>query len=70
MYISVGSACNSKEVTASHVLKTIGLSDDEAARTIRITISEDTTYEEIDEFIDELDKAIKLIESGNGHDID
>ena len=70
MYISTGSACNSKEVVASHVLKAIGLSDDEAARTIRITISENTTYEEIDEFIEELDKAIKLIESENSHDID
>lgn len=70
MYISVGSACNSKEVTASHVLKAIGLSDDEAARTIRITILENTTYEEIDEFIEELDKAIKLIKSGDSHDVD
>lgn len=63
IYISSGSACNSKEVVASYVLKAIGLSDEEAAKTIRITISEDTTYEEIDEFINELDKAIKLIES-------
>ncbi len=69
MYISTGSACNSKEVAASHVLKAIGLSDEEAARTIRITLSEDTTYEEIDEFIEELGKAIKLIESGGSHDI-
>lgn len=69
MYISVGSACNSKDVAASHVLKTIGLSDDEAARTIRITISENITYEEIDEFIEELDKAIKLIKSGDSHDV-
>lgn len=70
MHISTGSACNSKEVTASHVLKAIGLSDEEAARTIRITLSEDTTYEEIDEFIEELGKAIELIESGDSYDID
>ena len=61
--ISSGSACNSKEVVASHVLKAIGLSDKQAARSVRITISEDTTYDEINKFIEELDKAIKLIES-------
>ena len=69
IYIGIGSACNSKEVAVSHVLKAIGLSDEEAAKTIRITISEDTTYEEIDKFIYELDKAIKLIESGDSHDV-
>ena len=60
--ISTVSACNSKEITPSHVLKAIGLTDDEAMRTVRFTLSDDTTYEEIDKVIDEIDKAIKLIE--------
>ena len=68
--ISTGSACNSKSIEPSHVLKAIGLSDEEAARTIRITLSKDTTYEDIDKFIYELESAIKLIESENDHDID
>lgn len=70
IYISVGSACNSREIESSHVLRAIGLSDEQAARSIRITISEYITYEEIDKFIEELGKAIKLIESEGNHDID
>ena len=61
--ISTGSACNSKEIAPSHVLKAIGLSDDEAMRTVRFTLSDSITYEEIDKVIDEIDKAIKLIET-------
>lgn len=60
--ISTGSACNSKEVSPSHVLKAIGLSDEQAMRTIRITLSDDITYEQIDKVIEEIWKAIKLIE--------
>ena len=59
--ISVGSACNSKSIAPSHVLKAIGLSDEEAARTIRITISDDIEVESIDQVIDEIEKSIKLI---------
>lgn len=60
--VSTGSACNSKSIEPSHVLKAIGLSGDEAMRTIRISISNDITYEEIDYVISEIGKAIKLIE--------
>lgn len=61
--ISTGSACNSKEIKPSYVLKAIGLTDEEAMKTIRISISDDITYEEIDYVIEEIGKAIKLIES-------
>ena len=60
--ISTGSACNSKSIEASHVLKAIGLTDDEAMRTVRITLSDDITYEEIDYVVNEIDKVIKIIE--------
>lgn len=60
--ISTGSACNSHSITPSHVLKAIGLTDDESMRTVRFTLSNDITYEEIDAVICEIDKAIKLIE--------
>lgn len=63
IYISTGSACNSKEIKPSYVLKTIGLSDDAAMRTIRLSLSDDITYEEIDWVVDEINKAIKLIET-------
>ena len=61
--ISTGSACDSKSITPSHVLKAIGLTNDEAMRTIRISLSNDITYEQIDCVIDAIDKAIKLIET-------
>lgn len=61
--IGVGSACNSKTIAPSHVLKAIGLSDEEAMKTIRITLPEDITYENIDYVINEIDISLKLIES-------
>ena len=59
--ISTGSACNSKSIEPSYVLKAIGLSDEEAMKTVRFTLSEDTTYEDVDYVVDEIDKALKLI---------
>lgn len=61
--ISVGSACNSRSIEPSYVLKEIGLSDEEAMRTVRFTLSEDITYEDIDYVIAEIEKSIKLIEA-------
>lgn len=60
--VSVGSACNSKSIEPSYVLKAIGLNDEEAMRSVRFTISDDITYEQIDYVINEIEKAIKLIE--------
>ena len=61
--ISTGSACNSKAIKPSYVLKAIGLTDEEAMKTIRITLPDDISYSEIDKVVKEIDKAIKLIES-------
>ena len=60
--ISTGSACNSKSIEPSHVLKAIGLSDQDAFKTVRFTLPDDITYEDIDFVINEIDKAIKVIE--------
>lgn len=62
--ISTGSACNSTSIEPSYVLEAIGLSDKEAMRTIRITLSEEITGEDIDVAFDEICKAVKLIEMG------
>lgn len=62
IYVSTGSACNSKEIKLSHVLQSIGLSDADAMRTVRFTLSKDITYEEIDKVIEEIDKSIRIIE--------
>lgn len=63
--VSVGSACNSKSIEPSYVLKAIGLSDLESMRSLRFTLPDDITYEEIDKVIYEIDKCIKLIEMEN-----
>ena len=60
--ISTGSACNSHSVMPSYVLKEIGLTDEEAMRTVRITLSDYITYKDIDYVVDEIGKTIKLIE--------
>lgn len=61
IFISTGSACNSKSIEPSYILKAIGLTNDEAMRTIRISLSNDITYEQIDCVIEEIDKSLKLI---------
>ena len=60
---SVGSACNSESIEPSYVLKAIGLSDEDAMRSIRFTLSDDITYDDIDCVINEIGKAIKIIET-------
>lgn len=60
--VSTGSACNSKSIEKSHVLDAIGLSDEEAMKTVRFTLPNDITYEDIDWAIEEIDKALKVIE--------
>lgn len=56
IYISGGSACNKQE--KSHVLHTIGLSDDEISKTVRISLCSDNTKEEINVFIHQLKEII------------
>ena len=60
--ISTGSACNSHIISPSHVLKAVGMSDEDAMRSVRFTLPEDITYEEINYVVKEIDNAIKLIE--------
>lgn len=60
-YVSTGSACNSKSIEPSYVLKGIGLSDEEANSSIRLTISQDTTFEETGKAVEEIERSIKLI---------
>lgn len=61
IYASAGSACNSQSIKPSHVLKAIGLSDKEAARTLRFTLPDDIAPEDIHYVLSEIDKAIKIL---------
>lgn len=44
--VSAGPACSSKGVSPSHVLKAMGLTDEQASSTIRVSFSGDNTVEE------------------------
>ena len=61
--VSTGSACNSKSIESSYVLKAIGLNDQDAMKTIRFSLSDDITYKDIYFIIEEIEKAIKIIEA-------
>ena len=55
---SSGSACTSGSLDPSHVLKAIGLPDEIAHGSLRLTLSEETTKEDIDYVVDKLDKIV------------
>jgi cysteine desulfurase len=59
--ISAGSACNEGNAEPSHVLKAIGLSDEEALSSIRITIGYQNTEEEINTAADIITKLVARI---------
>lgn len=65
IFVSTGSACNSYSIEPSYVLKAIKLTDEEAMRTIRISLPHDITMEDIDYVVDEIEKAIKIIKMEN-----
>ena len=51
---SSGSACNSSDERPSHVLKAIGLTDDEANATLRFTMNHENTVDEMKFTIDKI----------------
>ena len=58
---SAGSACNEGTPDPSHVLKAIGLSDEEAGRTVRFTLPEDTTTDDVDLAIEVIKVAEEMV---------
>jgi len=58
VYVSAGSACSSGNPEPSRVLKAIGLSDEDAFSTIRVSLGFDTTTEECDEFVGILEECL------------
>lgn len=63
--IGTGSACNSRSIEPSHVLKAIGLTDDEASKCIRITIGDDFTKQNADYVVEAIEKSLKVLKSIN-----
>lgn len=58
---SSGSACSTGSQEPSHVLTAIGLPEELAHGSLRLTLNADNTVEEIDETVEELKKIIKRL---------
>lgn len=61
IYISTSSACSSSGTKKSHVLKSIGLRENEIEGSIRICFSYENTKEEIDKVISRMKEYVKEI---------
>jgi cysteine desulfurase len=59
--LSSGSACTSASLEASHVLKALGLSDEQARSSIRFGISRFTTRDEINRVVDKLEIVVSRL---------
>lgn len=59
IYASTGSACNAFSPEPSHVLKAIGLSDEDASSSIRFTLSKENTIDEINYTVDVLKRSVE-----------
>ena len=60
--VSVGAACNSKVTTISHVLKAIGLSDELASCTLRISFGPDNSAKDVETILN----AFRIIKRTDG----
>lgn len=63
VYVSAGSACRGLESEPSQVLKAIGLTDDEARSSIRISVSKYTTEEDAIEASDIIINCVNMLRS-------
>ena len=63
IFVSTGSACNSSNGDPSHVLKAIGLSDEEANSSIRITVSPDIDENDISYIVDSMAECVERLRS-------
>ena len=63
VYVSAGSACTAHEDTPSHVLKAIGLTDEEARSSIRISFSHMNTIAEVEQAAQIITYCVKVLRS-------
>lgn len=61
IYVSTGSACNTGSEQPSHVLKAIGLSDEQANSSIRISFGYDTTLYDVNILCQNIVQGIELL---------
>jgi cysteine desulfurase len=60
--VSSGSACSSAIVAPSHVLKAMGLTDDQAHASIRFSMGRFTTRKEVDMLVEEVSRALSRMQ--------
>ena len=63
VYVSSGSACNTSDNEPSHVLKSIGLSDEDANSTIRVSFGWDTEADDVKKGIDAIVRGVDILRS-------
>lgn len=63
IYASTGSACSEHSLEPSHILKAIGLSNEEANGSIRLTLSRFNTEEEVNYVLKVLPELVKKLRS-------
>ena len=61
IYCSSGSACETGTDEPSHVLKAIGLSDEEANGSLRLTMGRDTTKEDLEYTVEKLKSSVETL---------
>lgn len=61
IYASAGSACSAGTTSLSHVIKALGVPKEYAYGTIRFTLGQDTTREELDKTISVLKNSVKIL---------
>ena len=61
--VSNGSACTSGALEPSHVLQGIGLGDDIANSSIRLSLGKDNTIEQIDYFLEKIEEVVQRMMS-------
>ena len=61
IYASAGSACSAGSTSLSHVIRALQLPKEYAYGTIRFTLGQDTTKQELDKTISVLKKSVKIL---------
>ncbi len=61
--VSRGSACTSNQVNTSHVLKAMGIEDDTALASLRISTGRSTSSEDIEKALSEIKKAVNQLKT-------
>ncbi len=67
IFVSTGSACSSKSLEPSHVLVSLGLTDEEAHSSVRFSLGRYTTQQEIDLALKILTESVKRFRKISGY---